>query len=255
MKLSTIIVFAALAASSYAGTPALSSPAPAAPASGWWFRAAPYGWLTAIDGDIGIGPLSAPVDVSMSDTLGNLDMAFMGVFEAGIGKWSLGVDVIYGKISDDIDAGGRIFDSFRVEQKQWIVTPFVAYRLIDTGRYHMDVFAGARVMAIEAELTGRYVDGGQTTRSRDTAWVDPIIGIRGQAELTDKTFFRYNGDVGGFGVSSDFTWQAFAGFGYHCTDAISIAVGYRGLGLDYSKGSLSIDTVTHGPVIGIEVNW
>ena len=148
-------------------------------------------------------------------------MAYMGVFEVGKGNLSLGLDVIYGKVSDDHEAGGRIFDSFRFEQKQWILTPFLAYRAIQTGRYHMDVFAGARITILEAELTGRFARGGETSATRDTDWADPIIGIRGQAELTDKVFFRYNGDIGGFGVSSDFTWQAFAGFGYHFTESVS----------------------------------
>jgi len=58
--------------------------APAAPeTSGWSFRAAPYAWLTAIDGDIAVGPLSAPVDISFGDTLDKLDMAYMGLIELG----------------------------------------------------------------------------------------------------------------------------------------------------------------------------
>jgi len=257
MKIQGLLAFFALTLGAHAGTPMISpmvTPA-AASGNGWWFRAAPYGWVTAINGDVGIGPLSAPVDISMSDTLDSLDMAAMGVFEAGYGRWSFGVDVIYGKTSQDIGGGGRFFDSFRYEQKQWVITPMVAYRAIETDRYHMDVFAGARIMILEADLTGRFVGGGQETRGTDTSWVDPIIGIRGQAELGDKFFFRYNGDIGGFGVSSDLTWQAFAGLGYHINEAVSVAVGYRGLGVDYSSGSFSLNTVTHGPVIGLEVTF
>lgn len=256
MKIRHFLAALALMGSSHAGTETPQAPVPPPPApadSGWWFRAAPYAWLTAVDGDVTIGPLTAPVDISISDTLDSLDMAYMGVFEVGKGNLSLGLDVIYGKLSSDNEAGGRIFDSFRFEQKQWVLTPFLAYRAIQTERYHMDVFAGARITLLEAELTGRFARGGETSATRDTDWADPIIGIRGQAELTDKVFFRYNGDIGGFGVSSDFTWQAFAGFGYHFTGNVSAAIGYRGLGVDYSKDSFSVDTVSHGPVIGLEV--
>ena len=66
-------------------------------------------------------------------------------------------------------------------------------------------------------------------------------------------FFRYNGDIGGLGVSADFAWQAFAGFGYHFTENVSAAIGCRGLGVDHSKDSFSMETVSHGPVIGLEV--
>ena len=228
MKIRHFLAALALMGSSHAGTETPHAPVPPPPApadSGWWFRAAPYAWLTAVDGDVTIGPLTAPVDISISDTLDSLDMAYMGVFEVGKGNLSLGLDVIYGKLSSDNEAGGRIFDSFRFEQKQWVLTPFLAYRAIQTERYHMDVFAGARITLLEAELTGRFARGGETSATRDTDWADPIIGIRGQAELTDKVFFRYNGDIGGFGVSSDFTWQAFAGFGYHFTGNVSAAIG------------------------------
>lgn len=251
------LTFLLICGSLYGGTPA-PSPVAIAPSpsnEGWWFRAAPYGWLTAIEGDVSVGRLSAPVDISMSDTLNDLDMAAMGVFEAGYGRWSLGVDLVYAKTSQDLAGGGRLFDSFRYEQKQWLITPTVAYRVIDTGRYHMSLVAGARVTVMEADLTGRFVGGGQVTRGADTSWVDPIVGIRGQAEIGDRWFFRYYGDVGGFGASSDLIWQAYAGFGYHFTEFCAIALGYRGLGIDYSKDAFSLDTVTHGPVIGIEFRF
>lgn len=244
------------AASLHAGTPLApltSAPQPAT--EGWWFRAAPYGWLTAIEGDVGFGRLTAPVDISLSDTLDNLDMAAMGVLEAGYGRWSLGVDLVYGKSSEDFAAGGRLFDSFRFELKQWIISPTIAYRVIETNRYRMDVFAGARIMVLEADLTGRFVGGGQETRGTSTSWADPIIGIRGQADFAERWFFRYNGDIGGFGVSSDLTWQAFAGIGYRVSDSVAIAAGYRGIGMDYSEGSFFLDTVTHGPVLGVEIRF
>ncbi len=257
MKTHSLLALLALTLGAHAGTPAPTPMVtPAAPTNdGWWFRAAPYGWVTAIDGNVGIGPLSAPVDISMSDTIDSLDMAYMGLLEAGFGKWSFGVDVIYGKTSQDIGGGGRIFDSFRYEQKQWLITPAVAYRAVQTDSYHMDVFVGARITILEADLTGRFVSGGEISVGRDTDWIDPIIGIRGQAELSDKVFFRYNADIGGFGANSDLVWQAFAGFGLHVNEATSVALGYRGLGIDYTSGNFSLDTVTHGPVIGLEVRF
>jgi hypothetical protein len=263
MKPATLVTLLALTGSLHAGTSAADPKAPATPTpltpapaeSGWWFRAAPYGWLTAIDGDISIGELSAPVDISMGDTLDNVDMAVMGVIEAGYDRWSLGVDLVYGKTSEDIGAGGRIFDSFRFEQKQWLVSPFLAYRVIETESYHMDVFAGAQFTIIDAELTGRLSRGGEIAAERDTDWADPIIGIRGQADFADPFFLRYNAFIGGFGASSDLVWEAFLGLGYRVNAHLSLAAGYRGLGIDYSKGNFSMDTVTHGPLIGLEVRW
>jgi opacity protein-like surface antigen len=81
--------------------------------------------------------------------------------------------------------------------------------------------------------------------------VDPIIGFRLQSELTEKLFFRATGDIGGFGVSSDLTWQAMGGFGYRFTERCSGLLGDRAIGTDYTDGGFAHDVTTHGPVIGL----
>jgi hypothetical protein len=63
---------------SFAGTTVFIASEPAAPNSeGWRFNLAPYVWLTAMTGGMRIGATTAPVDVSIKDTLENVDMAFM----------------------------------------------------------------------------------------------------------------------------------------------------------------------------------
>ena len=167
MNIRTLLPLLLMATSTQAGTPSTDPVSVAAESSaeaGWWFRAAPYGWVTAIEGDMRIGPLSAPVEVSMEDTLKDLDMAAMGILEAGYSRWSLGVDITYAKVSEDLEGGGRLFRSFRLEQKQWVINPALAYRLIETGDYFMEVFGGVRINVFEADLTGRFARGGQETR-------------------------------------------------------------------------------------------
>ena len=119
----------------------------------------------------------------------------------------------------------------------------------------MEIFGGVRVNVFEADLTGRFVGGGQETRGASVDWVDPVVGLRGQAEITDRWFFRYNGDIGGFGAGSDLTWQVFAGIGYRVSDLVSIGIGYRALAIDYSKDAFALDTLTHGPLLGVELRW
>src|SRR6187549_3892957 len=113
MKSSCLIALLALTSSLHAGTDAPKGPVlpPVQEESLWNFRFAPYGWVTAIEGDVRIGQLTAPVDISMKDTLDTMDMGFMGLLEASYAKWSFGVDFVYGKTSQDIDGGGRLFDS------------------------------------------------------------------------------------------------------------------------------------------------
>jgi hypothetical protein len=83
------------------------------------------------------------------------------------------------------------------------------------------------------------------------SWIDPVIGMHGFWEINDRWFIHAGGDIGGFGVNSDLIWQANAEFGYRFSENVSALVGYRGLGVDYSDGGFLVDTVAHGPVIGM----
>ena len=64
----------------------------------WKFKAAIYLWGAGIDGTTRRGN---EFDVSFSDIISNLDMAFMGAFEARKSKWSLAADVVYLDVSAD----------------------------------------------------------------------------------------------------------------------------------------------------------
>ncbi len=67
------------------------------------------------------------------------------------------------------------------------------------------------------------------------------------------------GDVGGFGVSSDLTWQAYGGLGFQLNDWFSAQAGYRYLLEDFDDGSFVYDVALHGPLIGVSIltwtNW
>jgi opacity protein-like surface antigen len=77
---------------------------------------------------------------------------------------------------------------------------------------------------------------------------DPLLAF---ADDADAGF----GDIGGFDVSSELTWQAMAGFGYRVMDNGAILLGYRGIGTDYTDGGFTYDVVAHGPVIGFEYHF
>jgi hypothetical protein len=258
MKHAWIPIFASLIVANglHAGTSAIADAMPAPVESEWRFRIAPYTWLIAIDGDIGIGPITAPVDISFSDTLDDLDMAYMFTAEAGYGRWSLTADFIFGEFSNEIVRAGPIINRISYEYSQWVLTPSVGYRVIENDGSAMDVFAGVRITNFDTTLASLFTSGLQIQRSADDTWTDPIIGIRGQAGLNGRFVLRYNADIGGFGVSSDLVWQAFLGLGYQISDNATLALGYRGTGVDYSSDTFStLDVINHGPVLGFEYRF
>ena len=86
-------------------------------------------------------------------------------------------------------------------------------------------------------------------------WVDPIVGARFQTAIAGPVFARLGGDIGGFGVSSDFTWQVYGVLGVNVARNFSIGFGYRALGTDYSSGGFKYDVTSYGPTIGSEFRF
>jgi len=67
------------------------------------------------------------------------------------------------------------------------------------------------------------------------------------------------GDLGGFGVGSDLSWQVLALLDWQPWKHASLVAGIRGLGVDYENGSgldrFAYDATTWGPLLGFSLNW
>ena len=48
-----------------------------------------YGWIEALQGDMGVAGRTANVDLSFNDILKHLDSVFMGAVEVGCNRWSV----------------------------------------------------------------------------------------------------------------------------------------------------------------------
>ena len=89
--------------------------------------------------------------------------------------------------------------------------------------------------------------------SRD--WVDPYVGMRARLNLTQRFYLGARGDIGGFGVGSDLTWQLFGGAGVHLSKSIDLEAGYRYLTFDYNKDNLLLNVAFSGFIVGATVNF
>jgi hypothetical protein len=71
----------------------------------------------------------------------------------------------------------------------------------------------------------------------DLEWVDPVVGGRMRHQFASGSEFNLEGDVGGFGAGSEFSWQAVATYGFDVNvfnTTMRSVVGYRALSVDYS---------------------
>jgi hypothetical protein len=96
----------------------------------------------------------------------------------------------------------------------------------------------------------------------DLEWVDPVVGGRVRHMFASGSELNLEGDVGGFGAGSDFSWQAVATYGFDVNvlnTTMRSVVGYRALSVDYSQigahGRNGLDWIQHGPVLGVAFRW
>ena len=217
------------------------------------------------------------VDIDFNDIIDNLDMTFMGVFGARNGKWSILTDVIYlGIGKDDISYSAAIpvgplgrssvyFDvDADVKIKSWIVTPAVAYTVIENEKMKMDVVGGARYLYLKAdaklnitaELDVQLINNGIVRTGEINPRIiesghvwDGIVGVRGQVKMNEKWYFPYYADVGT--GDSDLTWQATAGVGYRF-QRFDLVIGYRYLDWEFDDSSVFNDMNISGPYAGFK---
>jgi hypothetical protein len=240
--------------------------AAAAAGGGWTFEFTPYLWGAGMSGEVGADPLpTINVDMSFSDILKNLDAGLMGAFEARQGRYGLLFDAIYMKLSDSGTAsrvgsgpvGATATASAELEMRQTLYAAAVAYR-VDEGRTPLDVIGGMRYskIAADARIEGSFfAQTGTVEQGASKDWVDPYIGVRVQHPIAEHWTLAGYGDIGGFGIGSDFTWQAAVGVNVEFSKTFSGKFGYRYISVDYDKDGFRYDMANSGLYLGLGIRF
>jgi hypothetical protein len=222
----------------------------------WTITVAPYLWVASMDGNATVGGIKADVDVPFSDLLKDLSGGLMMAVDVEKGRFGIGVNGLFARVSSDADVGPIEID-VTSDSGQLAILPY--YRVLEwqygtssSGRPLRLVVApeaGFRYTYLRTELevrSGRTVDGSES-------WVDPLIGSRIGLELTDRFAIIGEGNFGGFGVGADFTWNAQGYVGYEFSlfgRPTTLLFGYRALSQDYDHNDFAWDVTMHGPIIG-----
>jgi hypothetical protein len=210
----------------------------------WFCDFTLYGLAAGMSGNATVKGVNANVDVGFDKILDHLKFGAMGSTRIGYDRWALTTDIIYMKL-------GASKDAVSVDLEQWAVEPTLSYRLCQ----YFEPLVGMRYNNINGDINGpfgRYPTGTQE-------WYDPILGGTANLPLSQSWSFNLRGDIGGFGVGSDLTWQAFPYFVWHFAKSASLQVGYRLLYNDYETGSglnkFKYDILTSGPQIGFAFHF
>ena len=190
-----------------AGSSAFAAEAPA----GWQHTVFVYGMGASIDGEAQIGPIEVAVDVGMSDVFDALEFGAMAAYRADNGTWSFTADATFmglgGHGTHDTPLGGQVKGEIDVDQITLMGT--FGRRWTD----HLEFLFGLAYVDLSMDLSVQSASGGplDVAASRDADWIDPTLGLRYDRPLGDDWRVVLRGDIGGFGVGSDFMYHLLAG--------------------------------------------
>jgi hypothetical protein len=228
---------------------------------GWQYEVILYGWYAGVDGEVNYpGPLpGANIAVDAADIIEDLNMAFMGGFQARKNRWSLVADLMYMDVGDEVTRtlavgpGVPAEAALEMDLTTWLVSGGVGYDLVQADRVTLTMIGGARYLAADVDVK-MGVNGplpfASPARERSEAadLLDGIVGLRGTVKIGGNWYLPYHVDIGAGG--SDLSWQAFAGIGYQFGWG-NVRLGYRYLSYDLDDDNLLQELQLSGPLLGI----
>ncbi|HEY8899261.1 MAG TPA: hypothetical protein VIM61_02540 [Chthoniobacterales bacterium] len=105
------------------------------------------------------------------------------------------------------------------------------------------------------KISDELEDSLPTSAGGNVWWVDPIIGVRAQVNLTRWLFLATQCDVGGFGAGSQIAWNLNATIGVNWTRNLFTELGYRYYYVDYQKSELTYEMAEAGLFMGVGVKF
>ncbi len=217
--------------------------AQAVPEKGWDFIIAPYLLFPYMNGDVTIGPVVSDINADARTIFSSLQFGAMLYAEARSPQWAIGFDGLYMDLSKDGEKLPTKYDGYEASLE------LTGYRRATPW---LEILAGGRLNLLGSSATLEPVG---TVFNKDIAFFDPFLGVRITVPNTGRWDYAVRGDVGGFGVGSQFTWQTRITVGFRVSKLITIGAAYWLFSIDYEQGSgltyFKYDVLTSGPEIGI----
>lgn len=271
---------------------AVKDTAPADP-DPWRISATAYAWLMGVTGSTTVRGQVIDTNASFIDIVQKSDSlaAFMAYAEFAKGPASFYTDFVFTRLGFGAAQtnyrnplpGLRITTSANAaltyqlfviemggtyEVHRWVGSDggksFTAIDLLGGYRYWNNAFSASFDGSTNADFSRLDLQRsfGFSLSATDTVqWVDPIVGVRLRHQFTPRQAIFVRGDIGGFGLGSQLTWQGIGAYSYRWQFTgydIAAVVGFRALGVNYSnpgQNAVGINEILYGPIIGATVRF
>ena len=215
---------------------------------GWRLRLTPYLWAPSIDGSVKVEDDGGDAEEEGGSALDYLSGAAMLTVEATRGDWSLLGDFVWARFDLQGTLDGPAMTPFDATNEELILGIGAARTVARGASGILDGVFGLRYLHADVSLDPQGGSGLEHSASADL--VDPFVGLRGRFGGDDGFFGQAYGDIGGFGVSADLTWQVTAsvGWGWNWGD---VQLGWREIAYDFDEGGLVYDLAASGPFLAL----
>jgi hypothetical protein len=211
----------------------------------WHFVSLSYLWFPGISGTVGAKGYDSRVAVSPSDVLSHFNIGLMGSFEPQYKRWSLPVDFVWVKLSDDKALVRLPGYSAKATVKEGIFTQKVNYLVLDGKMLKIRATAGIRGWYVSENLQLRPPTPPDFSVVSSQGWADVVGGANLVVPFSPKIAVFITGDAGGGGANLDYQIASFAN--YQIKPKWGIGVGYRYLFVNYRNNNQNVlDVHTSG---------
>ena len=225
-------------------------------AGGWRQTVVIYGMGAAMSGTAQLGEVEVPVGLSASDLFDLLEFGAMAAYRVENDTWSFTTDATFVGLGRTATTEGGLLRG-EVDIDQFTLMGTAGRRLTDNveflfGLAYLDLSSDVKVESTSGDAVNLRI-------SADADWIDPTLGLRYSIPLGEAWRLNLRGDIGGFGIGSDFMWQALATAQWRVSDTAGVIFGYRAIGFDYEQGKdqnyQHYDLIEQGPVVGVTISF
>lgn len=230
---------------------------------GWHAQLTPNLWAAGVSGNLDAGPLTGrlppgtgDINVSFGDILSHLGFAFMGMGDVRYDRIGAIADINYVRISSSKDVQIANLPTVQGDTTvKTLMATFASYYRVYSGHAgSLDLVAGMRVNHLGVDITLSDPSGHiDTTINRNISRtpIDPIFGLRGIVNLTDKWSLTGYGDVGGAGNSQVYQLLGGVNYAWNRHWASNLAFRYYVFNVNANREDLAYHIAVSGPLLGV----
>lgn len=230
-----------------------SGQAAAAASGDWHANLLIYLWFPGVHGTVGASGYEASVHASPSDLLSNFRFGLMGTADLQYKRVVMPVDMVWVRLGDEdaaLPPNELGVSSADFKASEFILTPYVGYRLIDLPMVKFDTSFGLRYWHLGQDVQ-LSTTSGPVSLSGSQNWADALAAGRLIVALSPKMDITMLADVGGGGAQLDY--QAVGYFGYTIKPGWSLLLGWRYMSVNRRSEGVIFDTISSGIAFGLRI--